>query len=193
MSLPEPYQGNEPYIFISYPHKDSAIVLPIINTLQQQGFRTWYDAGIEFGMPWDNDIAGHIRKCAVFIAMMSQNYLDSDNCCDELHFARECKKPSLLIYTQAITLPDHIAMRYGRLQAIHHFGISENEFLQRILNASVLRSTKGTDPLPQAAYKPHFRAEIPLSTPQPAYIPHADPLPPTPAMQERFPTVPATS
>ena len=118
MSTPAPYQGNEPYIFVSYPHKDSSIVMPIIQTLRDHGYRVWYDAQIELGRPWENSLASHIRHCAAFIAMLSPHYLDSANCCDELYFARECNKPSLLVYTSPTQMPDFLTMRYGRLQAI---------------------------------------------------------------------------
>ena len=39
MKLPEPYSGNEPYLFISYSHKDIDAVIPVIEFLQGKGFR----------------------------------------------------------------------------------------------------------------------------------------------------------
>lgn len=45
----EVYSGNEPYIFVSYAHKDSQIVVPILEQMQSAGFRFWYDKGIEAG------------------------------------------------------------------------------------------------------------------------------------------------
>ena len=41
------YEGNENYIFVSYAHKDSDRVIPIIEELDAAGFRIWYDSGIE--------------------------------------------------------------------------------------------------------------------------------------------------
>ena len=43
------YEGGEPYIFISYAHKDTDRVMPILKALAAKGFRIWYDAGIEAG------------------------------------------------------------------------------------------------------------------------------------------------
>lgn len=48
-SIPVAYKGTDPYIFISYAHKDSDIVLPIISRLQKDGYRVWYDEGIAPG------------------------------------------------------------------------------------------------------------------------------------------------
>ena len=39
MNRPIAYEGKEPFIFISYSHKDSDRVVPIIEGLQQRGFR----------------------------------------------------------------------------------------------------------------------------------------------------------
>ena len=33
------YEGKEPFIFISYAHKDSERVLPILAQLQRRGYR----------------------------------------------------------------------------------------------------------------------------------------------------------
>lgn len=43
------YKGKEKYIFVSYAHKDSAKVLPIIENMQHAGYRIWYDTGIKAG------------------------------------------------------------------------------------------------------------------------------------------------
>ena len=45
--MPIPYIGEKPYIFVSYAHKDSEVVMRAIALLQQSGFRVWYDEGID--------------------------------------------------------------------------------------------------------------------------------------------------
>lgn len=46
------YEGNEKYIFISYAHKDSGSVLPILQAMADGGYRLWYDQGME-AESWD--------------------------------------------------------------------------------------------------------------------------------------------
>ena len=43
----EAYQGDQPYIFISYAHKDSEVVYGEITELHENEFNIWYDEGIE--------------------------------------------------------------------------------------------------------------------------------------------------
>lgn len=119
MDRPIAYMGDQPYIFVSYSHKDCERVWPIILKLQAEGFRIWYDDGISPGTEWDLNIATHIRKCAFFAAFISRNYLESENCKDELSFVRELGKNRVLIYLEEVVLPDELQMRLGRLQAIY--------------------------------------------------------------------------
>lgn len=121
MVRPIPYKGNDPYIFISYAHRDSAQVWPIIQMLQQEGLKVWYDEGIDPGTEWDEFIATHIEQCGYFIAFLSRNYLDSENCKDELNFVRDLGKDRLLVYLEDAPLPSGMRMRLGRLQAIHWY------------------------------------------------------------------------
>ena len=51
-----PYEGNEKYIFVSYSHSNSDKVAPILEKLNDEGFRIWYDEGIEWGTEWPESI-----------------------------------------------------------------------------------------------------------------------------------------
>ena len=114
-----PYQGQEPYIFLSYSHLDGEQAAEIIRGMNANGFRVWYDEGLVPGKEWDENIARTIMRCSYFTALMSRNYLDSANCRDELNFARDKKLPLLLIYLEDIELPAGMEMRLGRMLAIH--------------------------------------------------------------------------
>jgi hypothetical protein len=56
------YEGSEPYIFISYSHKNKDVVLPVIEALQNSGYNVWFDIGIEAGSEWPEYIATHLRN-----------------------------------------------------------------------------------------------------------------------------------
>ena len=100
-----PYQGKEPYIFLSYSHLDGEHAAELIRGMNENGFRVWYDEGLVPGKEWDENIARTIMHCSYFVALMSKNYLESANCRDELNFARDKKLPLLLIYLENIELP----------------------------------------------------------------------------------------
>ncbi len=118
MERPIPYKGDEKYIFISYAHKDSHLVWPIVRQMQNDGYRVWYDEGIDPGTEWDENIAEHVCGCDYFIAFLSKNYLASENCKDELNYGRDLGKHQLLVYLQPVRLPQGIALRIGRCESV---------------------------------------------------------------------------
>ena len=113
-----PYTGEEDYIFVSYAHRNIEKVFPIIRWLQQDGYRIWFDEGIDPGTEWAENIASHLEGSSFLIACMSPEYLESTNCCDELSYAREMNRPILLIYLEPMKLEGLFRMRYMTCPAV---------------------------------------------------------------------------
>jgi hypothetical protein len=64
VNLPLPfdaYAGEEPFVFVSYAHKDGYLVYPEIKALHDSGVRIWFDGGIDPGNEWPEDIARKLR------------------------------------------------------------------------------------------------------------------------------------
>ena len=78
------YEGDEPYIFVSYAHKDSEAVLSVIRQLYDGKYRVWYDEGIQPGTEWPPNIARHLQRAAMVIVFVSENSLRSPNCINEI-------------------------------------------------------------------------------------------------------------
>lgn len=109
---------KKPYIFVSYSHRDTERVVNIINRMRKEGYNVWYDEGIDPGTEWDENIATHVQNCGYFIAFISDNYINSKNCKDELNYSRDLDKDQLLVYLDDVNLPGGMAMRMNRIQAI---------------------------------------------------------------------------
>ena len=86
------YEGREPYIFISYAHKDSKTVLPVVESLYRDKYRVWYDEGIAPGSEWPHYIAVHLENCDTVAVFMSENSAASINCENEIVRALELGK-----------------------------------------------------------------------------------------------------
>lgn len=135
--------SKKDYIFISYCHKDSNQVLPVINRLIDENYNVWYDEGIDPGTEWDKNIAQHIDNCGYFIAFMSKNYLASSNCKDELNFARDREKKRFLVYIEKTELPIEMQMRLSRIQNIHKYTYEKEEtFFEKLFRAEGLAQFK---------------------------------------------------
>ena len=140
--MPEAYKGDKPYIFISYAHKDSETVLPIIARLQRDGFRVWYDEGIAPGSNWDVYISEHLDGSCNVLGFLSKSYVKSQNCRDELALTRSKGKPMNLVYIDDVQLSPGLRMRYGRIQALFMNNMSENEFFEKLYKSESMTTAK---------------------------------------------------
>ena len=113
-----PYEGAEPYIFISYSHDDADRILPILTALARMGFRIWYDEGIPWTTEWPEVIAGHMKKCTVCLAFHSEASKGSRNCREELYFALGEEKTILSVYLDGVELSDGLKMRLAPYQSV---------------------------------------------------------------------------
>lgn len=154
-----PYKGIEPYIFLSYSHKDKTAVLDIVEHLYNNGYNVWFDEGIDPGTEWDENIASHITGCSYFIGYITENYIESQNCRDEITFARDLNKDRLLIYGEDVELPQGMKMRLNRLQAIHRYKYAnQDNFFAKLYQAHGIDTCRGKaasrNNMPAAAVTP---------------------------------------
>lgn len=144
--MPIPYIGEEPYIFVSYAHKDSEVVMRAIALLQQSGFRVWYDEGIDPGSEWPDTIEKYLERSSYFIGFISANALDSNYCKCELHTAFNERKKMLIVYLENIKLEGGLKMQLSSRQAIHWYKYeSENAFFKKLLTAPGLNDCRESE------------------------------------------------
>lgn len=131
----EAYRGPEPTIFISYAHKDAAMVYPEIHRLHQLGYHLWYDEGIDPGNEWPEEIAKALDSCHLFLAFLSNQSANSVNCRNEINYALNNKKQFLSIYLEDVTLPGGLALRVGDLQAVMKYRMDSESYARKMQKA----------------------------------------------------------
>ena len=67
----EAYEGEDPYLFISYSHQDAHFVYPEITQLRDAGYNIWYDEGVAASNEWPEEIANAVLGCSVFVCFIS--------------------------------------------------------------------------------------------------------------------------
>ena len=125
--------SNSPYVFISYAHLDSSVVIPCINAMKKFGINTWYDEGIQAGSEWPEYIAERVVECTKFVLFVSKANLNSQNCKRELNFAISRKKDILTIYIEDVQLSPGMEMQLGTYQAIYKNRYSDDLSFYNIL------------------------------------------------------------
>lgn len=134
-----PYEGSEPYVFISYSHKDVGRVFPVLEYLASIGVRIWFDNGIHPGTDWIETIGQKLNDCAVFIPFISGNSLASHNCKNELNFAIMENKPALSVVLEPVEYSMALKMQMASIQGIMKYEFRNYEdYLKSFLQASCL-------------------------------------------------------
>ena len=143
--MPYAYEGEQPYIFVSYSHRDNRTVHRIIEELQNKGYRVWFDGGIEAGSEWPEYIATHLEGAACVLAFISDTFVESHNCKRELNFAQELQKPLLNVYIEDVELTAGMRMQLGLSQALFRKNYSDEEsFLEALARAKILEDCRET-------------------------------------------------
>lgn len=130
------YTGNDPYIFISYCHKNSEVYDVILKELSSNGFRFWYDEGIQSGRAWADEISMRIKNCSQFLVFLSKEAINSENVKDEIHLALKNKKDMQIIHLEEIELDGGLELQLDRKQAILRYKYSnEHSFYDHLFKS----------------------------------------------------------
>jgi len=128
----EAYDGEDPYLFISYSHQDAHLVYPEIIQLHESGYNIWYDEGVAASNEWPEEIANAVLGCSVFICFVSPRATESINCRNEINLALNENKPFLAIHLEQTELPPGLRLRMGDLQAILKDKIPADRYFAKI-------------------------------------------------------------
>lgn len=135
-SLPKPfsaYKGIEPYVFVSYAHRDDGEVYPELEWLHNEGINIWYDEGIEPGYEWRAEIARAIKKSQLLLFFASPNSVISENCKREVNLADQVGVPVLTIFLSPTQLPDGLDLTLSGQQAILKYEIPVNSYRTKLM------------------------------------------------------------
>lgn len=136
MKRPFPaYKGDEPFLFISYSHRDSAVVFKEIAWLKEQGFNIWYDEGIEPGREWREEIATAISDASMLLYFVTPDSVESENCRNEVNFAADEQIPILTVYLKSTELPGGLRLTLSTRQAISRFDLSDQVYAQKLTSS----------------------------------------------------------
>lgn len=116
------------YIFLSYSHVDKDAINMISTKMKNDGYCVWYDNGINPGSEWSEDIAIHIEKAKVFVAFITKDYIKSENCKDELSYARENSLIIILVFLKKeVEISSGMKLRNHRRQQLFYYQYSDKQ------------------------------------------------------------------
>lgn len=119
----EAYTGSEPYLFISYSHKDTKTVYPILDALHDKKYRIWYGDSCEIGNDFRDELRQRIKNCSAVILFVSDNSMNSPFCGMEIIVARENNKDLFPVYLDSKA---SVPPAFEILLATKHHSTTEN-------------------------------------------------------------------
>lgn len=127
----EAYTGSEPYLFISYSHRDTEKVYPILDALYDRKYRMWYDESCETGNDFRDELRHRIEGAEAVLLFVSEASMASPYCGMEIIVARENGKRLFPIYLDDTAVPPAFAI----LLANTHHGTIDN--MDKLIKAMV--------------------------------------------------------
>ncbi len=113
----EAYTGQEPYLFVSYSHRDTPQVYSILDALYDRKYRMWYDESCETGNDFRDELRRRIEKCEAVLLFVSKSSMGSPFCGMEIVVARENNKKLIPIYLDSEEVPPAFQILLANL---HH-------------------------------------------------------------------------
>lgn len=138
----KPYEGEDDYIFVSYAHKDSDFVLPIIDNLHDLGYRLWFDEGIEASAEWPEYIEKHMSDAAAVLAFVTDDFVESPNCRKEITFSLNEHKPLIYVTPETVELRRGLNLQLADQQCIDMSKMPMQRFYQKLAEANVMESCR---------------------------------------------------
>ncbi len=158
-----PYEGNEPFLFISYCHEDAEIAYPLIEKLASDGYRLWYDDGINIGADWPEIIAKHLIDCHACIEILTPAYAQSHNCRNEINFLVEHQKTIIPIIWSDFPLSLGLKLQLGRTQYLKKYELpSELMLYEKLYQSESILGCKGWSPQYRSIQEEQVVSEVPL-------------------------------
>ncbi len=127
----EAYTGDEPYLFVSYSHRDTKQVYSILDALHDCKYRIWYDESCENGNDFRDELRQRIERSEAIILFVSKASMESPFCGMEIIVARENNKRLYPIYLDDATVPPAFQI----LLANTHHSTPDN--MDRLIKAMV--------------------------------------------------------
>ena len=126
------YEGDGPFIFVSYSHTDRLQVYPIIDYLNRIGVNIWYDEGIPISEDWKKSIVENLERCSAFLVFITPHIIDSEYVRKEISFALKKQKPFFSVYLKETELPSELEFEIGNIQFMKKYLIPETEFYNKL-------------------------------------------------------------
>lgn len=141
----KPYKGNDKYVFVSYSKQDKQAAFPVIERMIKDGYRVWFDEGLDEGSEWIETVAKRINDCEAYIVLLSNQAVNSHNCRQEINFAiRKRKQFVSVLLEQTEDMSLGMEMLLSARTSINKYALeNDREFFGKLYETGLLKACYG--------------------------------------------------
>lgn len=130
------YEGSEPYLFVSYSHRDVKVVNEVLKKIDKEKFRLWYDDTMEIGDDFREELRSRIENCSAILLFISNSSMNSKYCGMEIITAFKYNKRIYPIYLEEnVDVPPIISMILDNLQHVKSEVINTNKYITKLISS----------------------------------------------------------
>ena len=131
------YEGDEPYIFVSYSHEDVPRVREIMKRIDREKFRYWYDDTMEVGEDFRIELQTRIERCSAFLLFVSDKSMQSKYCGMEIIVAYKNNKRIFPVYLDDNTvIPNALKMILENLQHVKGSSVNKDaKYIDKLISS----------------------------------------------------------
>ncbi len=192
------YDGQDRYIFVGYAPEDRYRVFPILERLDIEGFRIWYQSTEEIVAA-----AERLKNSAVCVFVMSEAAAVTHSVVNKLSYAISISRPTALFFLDSFPMTPGLMMQQG-LTA--NYSCDDPAFYERIISENRFQACRESGrsagntalsewrtraeefrrlkpaapvPIPEPPVLPRPPKPVePIPSPKPAFVPASGPEPP---------------
>ncbi len=130
----ESYDGPEPYLFVSYSHRDAKIVNEVLQKIDKEKFRIWYDDTMEIGDDFREELRSKIEHSSAILLFISNSSIQSKYCGMEIITAFKYEKRIYPIYLEEnVVVPPALSMILDNLQHVKSEVINTDKYISKLI------------------------------------------------------------
>ncbi len=129
----EPYDGDQPALYVSYAREDWDVVAPEVEALQRLGLRVWFppDDSDELG-----DAAGRLKAAPFVLVFVTPDALESEPVRQEVSLTLQESKDALAVHLVETPMQGPNGLLLGRLQTVNKYRMSDDLYKRRIAKSA---------------------------------------------------------
>ena len=130
------YDGPEPYLFVSYSHRDTKTVNEVLEKIDKEKFRIWYDDTMEIGDDFREELRAKIERCSAILLFLSNATIQSKYCGMEIITAYKYEKRIYPIYLEEnVDIPPALSMILDNLQHVKSEVINSDKYIAKLISS----------------------------------------------------------